>query len=49
VTVDGVWDEDLRRYLFELTKKSKYLSRKIDLTGYVDKDTEMIITRGQRV
>lgn len=48
-TVDGVWDEDLRRYLFNLTKKSKYLSRKIDLTGYVDRDTEMIITRGQRV
>ena len=45
----GVWDEDLREYLFNLVRDTKYLTTKVDLTGYVDKDTERIITRGQKV
>lgn len=45
--VPGVWDEDLQQYLFELSKNSLILNRKLDLNGYVDKDTETVITRGQ--
>ena len=47
--VPGVWDKDFQRYLFDLVKDSKILGRHIDLTGYADKDTETIITRGQKV
>ena len=47
--VPGVWDKDFQTYLFNLVEQSKILGRKIDLTGYVDKDTETIITRGQKV
>ena len=47
--VKGVWDDSLRKFLFELTKNSKVLSQSIDLSGYVDKDTELVVTRGQKV
>ena len=47
--VTGVWDKDFQEYLFKLVKDSSILGRHIDLTGYVDKDTETIITRGQKV
>lgn len=46
---DGVWDDGLREYLLNLVRNTKYLQRKVDLNGYVDKDTEIIITRGQKV
>ena len=43
----GVWDNELRAYLYDLvTDKSKY---KIDISGYVDKDVESVVTRGQNV
>ena len=45
----GVWDYSLREYLFNLVKDSIYVRKRVDLTGYVDKDAETVITRGQRV
>ena len=47
--VPGVWDEDFQKYIFELVRNTNYLKQKIDLTGYIDKDAETVITRGQRV
>lgn len=47
--VKGVWDDSLRKFLFDLTKNSNVLSQSVDLTGYVDKDTELVVTRGQKV
>ena len=47
--VPGVWDKDFQEYLFDLAKNSTLLGRKIDLTGNVDKDTESVITRGQKM
>ena len=44
-----VWDIKLQTYLFNLAKESKYIQNKLDLTGYVDKDVEQVITRGQEV
>lgn len=44
-----VWDTKLQNYLFNLAKESKYIQNKLDLTGYVDKDVEQVITRGQEV
>lgn len=44
-----VWDTKLQTYLFNLAKESKYIQNKLDLTGYVDKDVEQVITRGQEV
>ena len=45
----GVWDDSLRSYLFGVMKTARIYTGKpqVDLTGYVDKDTEQIITRGQ--
>lgn len=48
-TVPGVWNFEMRKYLFELTKKSPIISQKLDLMGFVDKNTERVITRGQGV
>lgn len=45
----GVWDIKLQKYLFNLAKESNYIQNKLDLTGYVDKDVEQVITRGQEV
>lgn len=45
----NVWDTKLQTYLFNLAKESKYIQNKLDLTGYVDKDVEQVITRGQEV
>lgn len=47
--VPGVWDEDFQKYIFDLVKDTNYLKHKVDLTGYIDKDAETVITRGQRV
>ncbi|MGM9544279.1 MAG: hypothetical protein ACI3T9_04785 [Romboutsia timonensis] len=45
----GIWDKELQKYLFDLTLNSRYVDNKLDLTGYVDKDVEQVITRGQKV
>ncbi len=45
----GVWSNDLRYYLYSLVMSSKYLKNKYDINGFVDKDVEKIITRGQGV
>ena len=44
----GVWNEDMRKYLFDLTLYTNLLVQKYDITGFVDKDTEKLITRGQQ-
>lgn len=41
----GVWDNNLRRALYRDFMNSKH-SRKIDITGYVDKDVENSIMKG---
>lgn len=48
-STEGVWDIKLQKYLFNLAKESNYIQNKLDLTGYVDKDVEQVITRGQEV
>lgn len=45
----GVWGNDLQAYLYNLVINSEYLSTKLDIVGFVDKDVEKIITRGQGV
>lgn len=42
----GVWSPSLRKYLFKWAMQSKQIERKLDLSGYVDRDVERIITRG---
>ena len=49
LSTPDVWDTKLQTYLFNLAKESKYIQNKLDLTGYVDKDVEQVITRGQEV
>lgn len=44
--VPGVWDNNMRNYLYNLAIKSDYLNYKYDLTGFVDKDIEQLINRG---
>lgn len=43
----GVWTRDLRTYLYYLTMNNSRLINKFDITGFVDKDIEKIITKGQ--
>lgn len=45
----GVWGNDLQAYLYNLVINSEYLSTKLDIVGFADKDVEKIITRGQGV
>lgn len=46
----GIYDENLRSFLFNLMKNTKNnFKMKIDINGFVDKDTERIVTRGQKV
>lgn len=47
----GVWDDSLRSYLYGMMVTAKNTTGKplVDINGYVDKDTEQIITRGQEV
>ena len=47
--VEGVWDNDMQKYLFDLCKDNKYVKQRVDINGFVDKDTEQVITRGQGV
>ena len=46
---NGVWDDDIREFLFKISRDTIYLDKKIDLLGYVDKDVEQIVSRGQEV
>ena len=41
----GVWDNNLRRALYRDYMSSRH-SRRIDITGYVDKDVENSIMKG---
>ena len=52
----GVWDNNLRMFLYDLVTKGGKNNKRahldpitIDILGYVDKDVETIITRGQDV
>lgn len=45
----GIWNDTMRVYLFNLMLNAKLNRAKVDLNGYVDKDTETIITKGQNV
>ena len=44
---NGVWNQQMQKYLFDLTLYTNLLVQKYDITGFVDKDTEQLITRGQ--
>lgn len=45
----GVWDSGMKNFIFKTVMESQYLPIKLDKFGYVDADTEFIITRGQVV
>lgn len=48
--IKGVWESSLQWYLYELMFATPYAPNlKLDLNGFVDKDIETIITRGQNV
>lgn len=47
--IKGVWDDNLRLYLYKLVTENKKDFKSVDISGYVDKDVESIITRGQNV
>ena len=47
--VKGEWDDSLRKYLYDLVTKNIKTPTTVDISGYVDKDVETIITRGQNV
>ena len=47
--IKGEWDNKLRKYLYDLTTKNIKTPTTVDISGYVDKDVETIITRGQNV
>ena len=45
----GVWDENMRKYIYELRRTSSMSAKKnpnVDFNGYVDKDTEYMLTQG---
>lgn len=50
----GIWDDSLRLFIYDLMKQAKSnlhtpltSTGYLDITGFVDKDSETIITRGQ--
>lgn len=43
----GVWDNELRKYIFDLVTKIYNNPVTIDINGFVDKDTESILLRGK--
>lgn len=45
----GIWSDELRDYLYTLTTESSNIMSKLDINGYVDRNVEKIITRGQGV
>ena len=47
----GVWDEDIQKYIYSLRKsieKSPRGNPSVDYNGYVDRDTETILDRGNK-
>jgi hypothetical protein len=45
----GVWDSNLRMYLYNLALTNPITPLNINVDGYVDKNLETIVTRGQDV
>ena len=45
--IKGVWDDDLRKFIYDLDKTNKFKKLVVDINGYVDKVTEEIILRGK--
>jgi hypothetical protein len=52
----GIWDNKLRMFLYDLMTKSNDNNKKkafnaqlVNVTGYVDKEMETLVTRGQNV
>lgn len=50
----GIWDDSLRLFIYDLMKQAKNnlhtpltAAGYLDITGFVDKDSETIVTRGQ--
>ena len=50
----GIWDDSLRLFIYDLMKQAKNnlhtpltATGYLDITGFVDKDSETIVTRGQ--
>ena len=47
----GVWDENIQKYIYSLRKsieKSPRGNSSVDYNGYVDRDTETILDRGNK-
>lgn len=42
----GIWSRKLRQFLYDIVVKNKNTPKTIDISGYVDKDTETIVTKG---
>lgn len=46
----GIWSNSLRVFLYDLVvRNKKFVDKVTDISGYVDKDTEIVLTRGQDV
>ena len=45
----GLWNDNLRVFLYQLMVSQKSGANALDLAGYVDKDTEQLIMRGQQL
>lgn len=52
----GIWDDSLRLFIYDLMKQAKNnlhtpltATGYLDITGFVDKDSETIVTRGQNI
>lgn len=52
----GIWDDPLRLFIYDLMKQAKNnlhtpltATGYLDITGFVDKDSETIVTRGQNI
>ena len=45
----GLWNDNLRVYLYKLMMQNKSGTNALDLCGYADKDTEQLVMRGQQL
>ena len=45
--ITGIWDDNLRKFIYDLDKTNKFKKLVVDINGYVDKDTEEVILRGK--
>lgn len=46
----GIWSNSLQAFLYDLlVRNKKYSKQTVDVLGYLDKDAEFILTRGQDV